>query len=35
VLLNPPPQNTMCLGGIDEFHDGFDLLFAAGRSLYG
>jgi hypothetical protein len=23
------------LGGIYEFHDGFDLLFAAGRSIYG
>jgi hypothetical protein len=23
------------LGGIYEFHDGFDLLFAAGKSIYG
>jgi hypothetical protein len=23
------------LGGMYEFHDGFDLLFAAGRSIYG
>jgi hypothetical protein len=35
AALSTRSSTMLDLGGIYEFHDGFDLLFAAGRSIYG
>jgi hypothetical protein len=35
AALSTRASTLLDLGGIYEFHDGFDLLFAAGRSIYG
>jgi hypothetical protein len=35
AALSTRASTMLDLGGIYEFHDGFDLLFAAGRSIYG
>jgi hypothetical protein len=35
AALSTRASTMLDLGGIYEFHDGFDLLFAAGRSVYG
>jgi hypothetical protein len=35
AALSTRASTMLDLGGIYEFHDGFDILFAAGRSIYG
>ncbi|MDP9050916.1 MAG: transporter [Acidobacteriota bacterium] len=35
AALSTDPSTMLDLGGIYEFHEGFDLLFAAGRSIHG